>query len=111
MLAMVLSVKMYPILVSALAFHGAVYAYTAVAVAMTLWAAIMVRSTDGLSLVDVENMFDDVKTISVGIVAKNLGEKMPGVLDERPERVLEQTTAKIESGEKASERRRNCSAA
>ena len=111
MLAMVLSVKMYPILVSALAFHGAVYAYTAVAVAMTLWAAIMVRSTDGLSLVDVENMFDDVKTISVGIVAKNLGEKMPpGVLDERPERVLEQTTAKIESGEKASERR-NCSPA
>ena len=67
MLAMVLSIKMYPILVSTFAFHGAVYTYTAVAVVMTLWAAIMVRSTDGLSVVDVENMYNDVKTISVGI--------------------------------------------
>ena len=114
MLAMVLSVKMYPILVSAFAFHGAVYAYTAVAAAMTLWAAVMVRSTDGLSLVDVENMFDDVKTISVGIVAKDLGnyhgEKMPDVLVEKPEKVAEQTTVKIESGEKPS-KKRNCSVA
>ena len=80
MFAMVLSVKMYPILVSAFAFHGAVYAYTAVALAMTLWAAVMVRSTDGLSLVDVENMFVGVKAISVHVVEKGEGEKMPGVL-------------------------------
>ena len=106
MLAMVLSVKMYPILVSALAFHGAVYAYTAVAVAMTLWAAIMVRSTDGLSLVDVENLFEDIKAINIAIAT-------PNAVVKKPAKVMEQTTAKIESGEteKASERRRNCSPA
>ena len=110
MLAMVLSVKMYPILVSAFAFHGAVYAYTMVAVVMTLWAAIMVRSTDGLSLVDVENMFDDVKTISVGIVTNDQKVKMPGALVEEPDTHLDHSAAKTEPVEKPSAKR-TCSAA
>ena len=97
MFAMVLSVKMYPILVSAFAFHGAVYAYTAVAMAMTLWAVVMVRSTDGLSLVDVENMFVGVKAISVDVVEKGERERIPGVLSEKPEKVLQQATVKMES--------------
>ena len=97
MFAMVLSVKMYPILVSAFAFHGAVYAYTAVAMAMTLWAAVMVRSTDGLSLVDVENLFVDVNAISVGVVEKGDGEKLPSVISEKPAKVLQQAKVKMES--------------
>ena len=103
MLAMVLSVKMYPILVSALAFHGAVYAYTAVAVVMTLWAAVMVRSTDGLSLVDVENLFEDIKAINIAIATHDAVVK-------KPAKVIEPTTAKIEMGERASEKR-SCGAA
>ena len=50
--------KTFPTLIECLTFHGAFYVYAAVAFILTVWAAVTIKLTDGLSLVETERLYD-----------------------------------------------------
>ena len=52
------SAKLYPTLREAAGLPALTAGYAAVAVAMTLWGAVTMRSTDGLSLAETEAVYD-----------------------------------------------------
>ena len=56
--AAMISAKIFPYQVESLGFHGTMWAHAAVSALMTLWALVALRNTDGLSLVEVERIYD-----------------------------------------------------
>jgi hypothetical protein len=56
--ALMLNVKCYPILTATIGFPAVAYIYAAMICLMTLWGAATIRNTDGLTLVEVERMFE-----------------------------------------------------
>ena len=56
--AAMISAKIFPYQVESLGFHGTMWAHAAVSALMTLWALVALRNTDGLTLVEVERMYD-----------------------------------------------------
>ena len=56
--AAMISAKIFPYQVESLGFHGTMWAHAAISAVMTLWALVSLQNTDGLTLVEVERMYD-----------------------------------------------------
>ncbi len=52
------TMKLFPYSVEKLGFYGTVYVYAAFGLVLPLWAMATVKTTDGASLVEVEQMYD-----------------------------------------------------
>ena len=50
--------KMFPVLLQWFHFHGTNYYYAAIALVLTIWGALTIRDIDGLSLVEIEHIYD-----------------------------------------------------
>ena len=50
--------KMFPTLITCLTFHGTFYLYAGVTLVLTIWASLTIKPTDGLSLVETEQLYD-----------------------------------------------------
>ena len=57
-MAFVLTQKIFPMLVACLTFHGTFYLYAGITFILTIWATITIKPTDGLSLVETEQLYD-----------------------------------------------------
>ncbi len=60
--ALMLNVKCYPLLISTLGFPCVALVYSGMIALMTLWAAVTVKKTDGLTLVEVERLYGKEKS-------------------------------------------------
>ena len=56
--AAMISAKVFPYQVDSLGFHGTMWVHAAISAVMTLWAMLTLKDTDGLTLVEVERMYD-----------------------------------------------------
>ena len=56
--AAIISVKIFPYQVENLGFHGTMWAHAVISALMTLWAWASLQNTDGLTLVEVERLYD-----------------------------------------------------
>ena len=56
--AAMISAKVFPYQVDSLGFHGTMWVHAAISAVMTLWAMLTLKDTDGLTLVQVERMYD-----------------------------------------------------
>ena len=56
-----ISVKIFPDLLNAFGFSGTFLFYTCICAMMTAWAGVFMTNVDGLSLVEVEKMFEGKK--------------------------------------------------
>ena len=52
------TMKLFPYLVDAIDFFGTVYVYSAFAVILPIWGLATIKSTDGASLVEVEEIYE-----------------------------------------------------
>ena len=57
-MAFALTHKIFPMLVAYLTFHGTFYVYAGIALILTIWATMTIKPTDGLSLVETEQLYD-----------------------------------------------------
>ena len=57
-MAFALTQKMFPTLIKYLTFHGTFYVYGGVTCILTIWASLTIKPTDGLSLVETEQLYD-----------------------------------------------------
>ena len=53
-----LTLKLFPSLVDWLSFSGANYFYSAMSLVLVLWGWMAIKDTDGLSLAEVERIYD-----------------------------------------------------
>ena len=53
-----LTLKLFPSLVNWLSFSGANYFYSAMSLVLALWGWMAIKDTDGLSLAEVEHIYD-----------------------------------------------------
>ena len=52
------TLKLFPSLVNWLSFSGANYLYSVMSLVLTLWGWVAIKETDGLSLAEVERIYD-----------------------------------------------------
>ena len=57
-MAFALTQKTFPTLITCLTFHGTFYLYAGVTCILTIWATLTIKPTDGLSLVETEQLYD-----------------------------------------------------
>ena len=57
-MAFALTQKIFPTLVACLTFHGTFYVYAGITFILTMWAMVTIKPTDGLSLVETEQLYD-----------------------------------------------------
>jgi MFS family permease len=59
-IAFVVNIKLFPSFMARLGLPAIMYIYAGISLIMVVWGVVTIRKTDGLSLVETENIYDTV---------------------------------------------------